>query len=223
MIGFLDDQCVVYGVESICRVLPIAPSTYYHRLACEADPAKASARQRRDAELLTEIKRVWDENNQVFWVRKAWRQLKREGLALARCTVDRLMKQIGIRGAMRGKAVKTTVPDTLVPCPRGKVNRVFPAAAPNLLWVSDFSYVSTWLGFIYVAFVIDPFADRIVGRRVSRSAKTDFVLDASEQALHDRRPVEKGWVDPSLGSRRAIFVHSIHRAFGRSWHRTVGW
>lgn len=163
MIGFIGDQRAVYGVESICRVLPIAPPTYYHRLACQADPAKASARHQRDAELRPEIKRVWDENYQVYGVRKAWHQLKREGFALARCTVVRLMKQIGIRGAVRGKVVKTTVPDTSAPCPRDKVNRVFRAPAPNLLWVSDFTYVSTWQGFVYVAFVIDTCADRIVG------------------------------------------------------------
>ena len=192
MIAFIEDQRVVYGVESICRVLPIAPSTYYHRLACEADPSKASARHQRDTELCPEIKRIWDENYQVYGVRKAWHQLKREGFTLARCTVERLMKQLGIRGAVRGKVVKTTVPDTSAPCPRDKVNRVFRAPAPNLLWVSDFTYVSTWQGFVYVAFVIDTFADRIVGWRVSRSAKTDFVLDALEQALHDRRPVQKG-------------------------------
>ena len=143
MIGFIDDQRAVYGVESICRVLPIAPSTYYHRLACLADPAKASARYQRDTELRPEIKRVWDENYQVYGVRKAWHQLKREGFEVARCTVQRLMKQIGIRGAVRGKVVKTTVPDTSAPWPRDKVNRVFRAPAPNLLWVSDFTYVST--------------------------------------------------------------------------------
>lgn len=192
MIAFIDDRRVVYGVESICRVLPIAPSTYYHQLACRTDPGKASARHQRDRELCPEIKRVWDENYQVYGVRKAWHQLKREGFELARCTVARLMKQIGIRGAVRGKVIKTTVPDTSVSCPRDKVNRQFRAPAPNLLWVSDFTYVSTWQGFIYVAFVIDTFADRIVGWRVSRSAKTDFVLDALEQALHDRRPVQKG-------------------------------
>jgi len=192
MIAFIEEQRIVYGVESICTVLPIAPSTFYHRLACRADPSKASARHQRDAELRPEIKRVWDENYQVYGVRKAWHQLKREGYTLARCTVERLMKQIGIRGAVRGKVVKTTVPDTSAPCPRDKVNRVFRAPAPNLLWVSDFTYVSTWQGFVYVAFVIDTFADRIVGWRVSRSAKTDFVLDALEQALHDRRPVQKG-------------------------------
>ncbi len=192
MITFIEDQRVVYGVESICRVLPIAPSTYYWQQACRADPSKASGRAQRDAELRPEIKRIWDDNYQVYGVRKAWHQLKREGFEVARCTVERLMKQIAICGAVRGKAVKTTVPDTSVPCPRDKVNRQFRASAPNLLWVSDFTYVSTWQGFVYVAFVIDTFADRIVGWRVSRSAKTDFVLDALEQALHDRRPVQKG-------------------------------
>jgi hypothetical protein len=148
MIAFIEDQRVVYDVESICRILPIAPSTYYHRLACLADPSKASERHQRDAVLRPEIKRVWDENYQVYGVRKAWHQLKREGFELARCTVERLMKQIGIRGAVRGKVVKTTVPDTSAPCPRDKVNRVFRAPAPNLLWVSDFTYVSTWQGFV---------------------------------------------------------------------------
>jgi putative transposase len=118
MIAFIEDQRIVYGVESICKVLPIAPSTFYHRLVCRADPSKASARHQRDAELRPEIKRVWDDNYQVYGVRKAWHQMKREGFTLARCTVDRLMKQLGIRGAVRGKVVKTTVPDTSVPCPR---------------------------------------------------------------------------------------------------------
>ena len=139
MIAFIEDQRVVYGVESICRTLPIAPSTFHYRLACRADPSKVSMRHQRDAELRPEIKRVWDENYQVYGVRKAWRQLKREGFTLARCTVDRLMKQIGIRGAVRGKVIETTVPDTSAPCPRDKVNRIFRAPAPNLLWVSDFT------------------------------------------------------------------------------------
>ena len=125
MIAFIEDQRIVYGVESICRVLPIAPSTFYHRLTCRADPSKASVRQQRDAELRPEIKRVWDENYQVYGVRKAWHQMKREDFDVARCTVARLMKQIGIRGAVRGKVVKTTVPDTSAPCPRDKVNRQF--------------------------------------------------------------------------------------------------
>lgn len=206
MIAFIEDQRVVYGVEPICRVLPIAPSIarqasaqqsaerghFTTARACLAEPSKASARYQRDTELCPVIQRVWDKNYQVYGVRKAWHQLKREGFTVARCTVERLMRQIGMRGAVRGNVVKTTVPDTSAPCPRDKVNRVFRAPAPNLLWVSDFTYVSTWQGFVYVAFVIDTFADRIVGWRISRSAKTDFVLDALDQALHDRRPVQKG-------------------------------
>jgi len=191
MISFIDDHRNVHGVEPICRVLPIAPSTYYHHLACRADPAKGSARQRRDAVLRPEIQRVWNDNYKVYGVCKVWHQLKREGFDLARCTVARLMAQIGLRGAVRGKILKTTISDSSVPCPRDKVNRQFRAAAPNVLWVSDFTYVSTWQGFVYVAFIIDTFADRIVGWRVSRSAKTDFVLDALEQALYNRRPVRK--------------------------------
>lgn len=124
---------VVYGVEPICRVLPIAPSIYYLSTACQADPSKASARYQRETELRPEIKRVWDENYQVYGVRKAWQQLKREGFTLTRCIVERLMKQIGIRGAVRGKVVKTTIPDTSAPCPRDRVNRQFRAPAPNLL------------------------------------------------------------------------------------------
>ncbi|MGB5257412.1 MAG: IS3 family transposase [Woeseiaceae bacterium] len=192
MIGFIDDHRGVYGVEPICRVLPIAPSTYYHRLVCRADPARASSRQQRDAVLRPEIQRVWDQNYKVYGVRKAWHQLKREGFDVARCTVARLMEQLGLRGAVRGKVMKTTHSDTSAPCPQDKVNRQFRAPAPNMLWVSDFTYVSTWQGFVYVAFVIDTFANHIVGWKVSGSPKTDFVLDALEQALYKRRPVRKG-------------------------------
>lgn len=192
MIGFLDDHRDVYGVEPICRVLPIASSTYYHRLACRADPTRASKRQQRDAVLRPEIQRVCDQNYKVYGVRKAWHQLRREGFDVARCTVARLMKQIGLRGALRGKSVKTTHSDPSAPCPQDKVNRQFRASSPNILWVSDFTYVSTWQGFVYVAFVIDTLANHIVGWRVSGSPKTDFVLDALEQALYKRRPVRKG-------------------------------
>ena len=218
MIAFIEDQRIVYGVESICRILPIAPSTFYHRLACSADPSKASARQQRDAELRPEIKRVWDENYQVYGVRKAWHQMKREHFDVARCTVARRMKQIGIRGAVRGKVVKTTVPDTSAPCPRDKVNRQFRAPAPNMLWVSDFTYVSTWQGFVYVAFVIDTFADRIVGWRVSRSAKTDFVLDARMGRLvqqpapawpHRKHPASRGRRELLCTARRVRYGRVI--------------
>ena len=192
MIAFIDDHRAAYGVEPICRVLPIAPSSYYARLAWRTDPAKASARRQRDATLRPELQRVWDENYKVYGVRKVWHQLKREGFDVARCTVARLMTQIGLRGAVRGKVVKTTVPDATVPCPRDKVNRQFRTSAPNMLWVSDFTYVSTWQGFVYVAFVIDTFANRIVGWRTSRTPRTDFVLDALEQALYERRPTHQG-------------------------------
>ena len=192
MIGFIDDQRANHGVESICRVLPIAPSTYFARLAVLADPTKSSPRQQRDLELKPKIQKVWDDNWKVYGVRKAWRQLRREGVDVARCTVARLMANMGLRGIVRGKGVKTTVYDASVPCPRDKVNRQFRALSPNTLWVSDFTYVSTWQGFAYVAFIIDTFANRIVGWKVSRSAKTDFVLDALEQALYARRPDRGG-------------------------------
>ena len=188
---FIDEHRDVYGVEPICRVLPIAPSTYRAHAAGLADPSRLSARVRRDAELRPEIQRVWRENFEVYGARKAWRQLNREGIAVARCTVARLMAAMGLAGAVRGKAVKTTVSNRAAFCPDDHVKRQFRACAPNLLWVSDFTYVSTWAGFVYVAFVIDTFANCIVGWRVSRSAKTDFVLDALEQALYDRRPVRK--------------------------------
>jgi putative transposase len=192
MIAFIDDHRTTHGVESICRVLPIAPSTYYARLAVRADPSKGSVRSQNDAMLQPKIQKVWDDNWRVYGVRKAWRQLRREGVEVARCTVARLMANMGLRGIIRGKPTKTTFPDTSVPCPRDKVNRQFRALSPNTLWVSDFTYVSTWQGFAYVAFIIDTFANRIVGWKVSRSAKTDFVLDALEQALYARRPAHKG-------------------------------
>ena len=188
MIKFIDDHRVVHGVESICKVLPIAPSTYYARLAVRADPTKASARCQRDIDLKPKIQKVWDDNWKVYGVRKAWRQLSREGVDVARCTVRRLMTSMGLRGVVRGKVATTTISNALTPCPRDKVNRQFRASAPNMLWVSDYTYVATWQGFVYVAFVIDTFANRIIGWKVSRSQKTDFVLDALEQALYARRP-----------------------------------
>ena len=192
MKSFIDEHRDAYGVEPICRVLPIAPSTYREHAARTCDPARAPARQRRDLALAAEVRRIWNENFQVYGVRKIWRQLAREGFDVARCTVARLMRQMGIKGAVRGKAIRTTVSDPSAPCPLDRVNRQFGAPQPNMLWVSDFTYVATWAGFVYVAFVIDAFARRIVGWRVSRSARADFVLDALEQALHDRRPVHKG-------------------------------
>ncbi|MCM0018767.1 MAG: IS3 family transposase [Tagaea sp.] len=191
MIGFIDDHRQAYGVEPICRVLPIAPSTYRDHVAKRVDPSKLSARAQRDRALRPEIARVFAENFEVYGARKVWRQLGREGVPVARCTVERLMADLGLQGAIRGKPVRTTISDKAAPCPLDHVNRQFHAPAPNLLWLSDFTYVSTWSGFVYVAFVIDAYARRIVGWRVSRTAHANFVLDALEQALHERRPVHR--------------------------------
>jgi transposase InsO family protein len=188
MTAFIDDHRDVFGVEPICRVLPIAPSTYHEHAARRRDPSRRPARDRRDADLRKEIRRVFDANFGVYGVRKVWRQMKREGFDVARCTVARLMRAMGLKGVVRGKPAKTTISDKAAPCPLDRVNRQFQAPAPNVLWVSDFTFVATWKGFVYVAFVIDTFARRIVGWRVSRTAHADFVLDALEQALHDRQP-----------------------------------
>lgn len=177
-----------HGVEPICRVLPIAPATFYDHLARRTDPSRLSDRAKRDGELKPEITRVFEENLSVYGVRKVWHQMRREGFDIARCTVARLMKDLGLEGVVRGKKPKTTIPDKALPCPLDKVNRQFHAPAPNVLWVSDFTYVATWQGFVYVAFVIDVFARRIVGWRVSRTATAGFVLDALEQAVHQRQP-----------------------------------
>ena len=190
MIAFIDDHRGVYGVEPICRVLPIAPSTYHARVAQRADSALGSARSQRDGMLRAEVRRVHAENFGVYGVRKIWRQLGREDMTVARCTVARLMRQMGLQGVVRGKAARTTISERGAPCPADRVNRQFQAPRPNALWLSDFTYVATWQGFVYVAFVIDAFARRIVGWRVSRTAHASFVLDALEQALHDRRPIE---------------------------------
>ncbi|MBN8727243.1 MAG: IS3 family transposase [Xanthomonadales bacterium] len=187
MMAFIDENKGSIRVEPIWKVLPIAPSTYYVRAARRADPATAPPGARRDERLCVDIQRVWDENRQVYGVRKVWRQLRRESVSVARCTVARLMRRLGLRGVIRGRSVKTTISDKIVACPLDKVNRQFRTTRPNALWVSDFTYVSTWQGFVYVAFVIDVFARRIVGWKVSSSARTDFVLDALEQALHARR------------------------------------
>jgi putative transposase len=192
MIAFIDDHREVHGVEPICKVLPIAPSTYHAHVAKRTDPERLSARAKRDMALKPEIARVFAENFEVYGVRKVWRQLQRESFDVARCTVERLMRGMGLQGVIRGKPVRTTISDKAAPCPLDHVNRQFHAPRPNALWVSDFTYVSTWTGFVYVAFVIDAYARRIVGWRTSRTAHASFVLDALEQALHDRRPAHRG-------------------------------
>ena len=191
MVTFINDHRAVYGVEPICRALPIAPSTYYTHAARLADPKLMPARAKRDASLSDEIRRVFKENFEVYGAAKVWGQLLREGIQVARCTVERLMKKLGLQGVRRGKKIRTTVSDPATPCPRDRVNRQFQADRPNALWVSDFTYVSSWQGFVYVAFIIDVFARYIVGWRVSASARTDFVLDALEQALYARQPEQQ--------------------------------
>ena len=186
MVSFIDEHRDAYGVEPICAELPIAPSTYYERKAQQAHPERLSARARRDLELQPEIGRVWEENFRVYGARKVWRQLNREGIRVARCTVERLMGDLGLSGAVRRRKFKTTVTDDTAARPADLVCREFAASRPNQLWVSDLTYVATWQGFAYVAFVIDVFSRMIVGWRASRSLRTDLALDALEQALWAR-------------------------------------
>ena len=222
MVAFIDDHRRDYGVEPICKVLPIAPSTYFKHKAREADPEKRSARAKRDETLRQSIQQAWDENYSVYGARKVWRHLVRERTEVARCTVERLMRAMGLRGAIRGRKFKTTVPDSSATRPADLVKREFVAARPNELWVADLTYVATWKGFVYVAFVIDVFSRMIVGWRVSTSLRTDLALDALEQALHARpnsnrlvhhsdRGVQLGFKrssqrclsEPNVGARRA--------------------
>jgi putative transposase len=187
MVRFIDDHRATYGVEPICAVLPIAPSTYFRVRAQQRDATKRAARAIRDDELRGLIQRVYDENFGVYGPRKVWRQLRREGHNVARCTVERLMREMGLAGVVRGRAwTTTTQSQPALDRPADLVDRTFVAMRPNQLWVSDFTYVATWAGFVYVAFVIDVFARRIVGWRVSSSMRTDFVLDALEQAIYAR-------------------------------------
>jgi putative transposase len=215
MIAFIDEHRGHYGVEPICRVLPVAPSTYHEHVAQRRDPSRLSARAQRDEALKPEVMRVFAENFSVYGVRKVWRQMQREGFDVARCTVQRLMRELGLQGVIRGKPVRTTTSDKTAPCPLDQVNRQFHAPAPDRLWLSDFTYVATWAGFVYVAFVIDAYARRIVGWRASRTAHAGFVLDALEHGgglIHhsDRgsqyvsikyteRLAEAG-IEPSVGS-----------------------
>ena len=186
MIEFIDQHRSSYGVEPICEQLPIAPSTYYRAKQLEREPERRSHRFHRDEALKPEIERVWQEHHRVYGARKVWKQLKREGFEVARCTVARLMKQLEIQGVTRGKSCVTTIPDESANKPLDLVNRQFVAQRPNQLWVADFTYVVTWSGFVYVAFVIDVYSRYIVGWRVLKHMRTDLVLDALEQALWAR-------------------------------------
>ena len=186
MVSFIDQHRDVYGVEPICKCLPIAPSTYHRHKKLQSNPELRCRRAKRDEALGVDVKRVWKENRRVYGARKVWKQLKREKVWVARCTVERLMRAQGLRGVSRGRVVKTTIPDEHAERPLDLVNREFSAQRPNQLWVADLTYVSTWRGFVYTAFVVDVFSRKIVGWRVSSSLRTDFVLDALEQALHAR-------------------------------------
>ncbi len=190
MIAYIDAHKERHGVEPICAVLPIAPSTYYEHKAREADPKRRPTRAKRDRRLSGEVRRVWEENFRVYGARKVWRQLNREGFEVARCTVERLMRVMGLQGVVRGRRCRTTIGDEASERPLDRVKRQFTASRPNPLWVADITCVATWTGFVYVAFVVDVYARRIVGWRVSCSLKTDLVLDALEQALWSRRDTE---------------------------------
>jgi len=201
MVRFIDAHRESLGVESICAVLPIAPSTYYEQKARARDPSRLPARVQRDDVLKPEIARVWQATRRRYGAKKVWHQLHREQIAVARCTVERLMGEMDLHGVVRGRRVRTTIPDALATRPLDLVQRNFTATRPNQLWVSDFTYVATWSGFVYVAFVTDAFSRRIVGWRASTSMRSDLALDALEQALYDRE-TEAGLIHHSdMGSQ----------------------
>lgn len=221
MVAFIDAHRDEYGVEPICAVLPIAPSTYYEAKARERDPNRLPARAQRDAVLREDIGRVWRANRRVYGVRKVWRQLRREGVSVARCTVERLMCAEGLRGVVRGRRVRTTTPDLVAERPQDLVQRDFTADRPNQLWVADFTFVATWRGFVYVAFVIDVFSRRIVGWRASASMRTDLALDALEQALYDRE-VDAGLVHHSDRGGQYLAIRYSERLADAGIEASVG-
>ena len=222
MVAFIDEHRDAYGVEPICEVLPIAPSTYYEHRARAADPGKQPPRAKRDEKLRPEIQRVWNDNHAVYGAEKVWRQLAREDIDVARCTVERLMRHMSLRGAVRGRAFKvTTVVDEAAARPPDLVHREFTASRPNQLWVADITYVATWAGFAYVAFVVDVFSRRIVGWRVSRSLKSDLALDALEQALH-ARPDANGVVHHSDRGTQYTSIRYTERLAAAGLERSVG-
>ncbi len=219
--AFVDAHRAEYGVEPICQVVPIAPSTYYEAKARHADPAQQPARAQRDARLRPEIERVWRANRRVYGAKKVWKQLTREGIPVARCTVARLMRGLGLRGVVRGRRVRTTLPDAVAERPRDLVQRDFTATRPNQLWVSDLTYVATWRGFVYVAFVIDAFSRRIVGWRASSSLRSDLALDALEQALYDR-DIEAGLVHHSDRGGQYLSIRYTERLAEAGIEPSVG-
>jgi putative transposase len=223
MTTFIDEHKVQLGVEPICKVLPIAPSTYYAQTALARDPALASRRAKQDEVDLADITRVFEASGRRYGVRKVWHELLREGRKIARCTVQRLMQSNGLQGVVRGKKVITTNPDALQFCPDDKVNRQFVAAAPNQLWVSDFTYVSSWQGMVYVAFVIDVFARRIVGWKVSTSMTTEFVLNALDQAICQRTALKaKGLIHHSDRGSQYLSIKYTDRLLEAGIDPSVG-
>ncbi len=220
--AFIDHHRDAYGVEPICREVPIAPATYYTHKACLADPSRRSARAQCDEVLCGHLQQTWDTHFQVYGVRKLWRQLRRDGHLVARCTVRRLMRRLGLSGAVRGRTVRTTMPDGAAPCPLDRVDRDFTAARPNQLWVADLTYVATWRGFVYAAFVIDVFARRIVGWRVSASLRTDLVLDALEQAIYARGGALDGLVHHSDRGTQYLSIHYTERLTEAGIEPSVG-
>jgi putative transposase len=221
MVAFIDAHRTALGVEPICSQLPIAPSTYYAHKACQANPELRSKRAQRDDWLEGEIARVRAENFDAYGAYKVWRQLRREGVVVARCTVERLMRQLGLKGVVRGRAFTTTTkPETAGRCP-DLVNRNFVATRPNELWVADLTYVATWHGFVYVAFVIDAFARSIVGWRVSVSLRTDLALDALEQALY-QRPSSEGLIHHSDRGIQYLSIRYTERLFEAGIEPSVG-
>jgi putative transposase len=221
MVAFIDAHRETYGVEPICAQLPIAPSTCYEVKRRERDPSRQPARAQRDATLRLEIERVWRANRRVYGARKVWKQLQREAIVIARCTVERLMHDLGLRGVVRGRRVRTTIPDELAARPQDLVQRNFTATRPNQLWVSDFTYVATWRGVVYVAFVIDVFARRIVGWRASTSMRSDLVLDALEQALYDRE-TEDGLIHHSDRGSQYLAIRYTERLTDAGLEPSVG-
>jgi len=211
MYAFIDAHHEAYGVEPICQVLEIAPSGYYRHRAQQADATCRSARAQRDTTLLDDIRRVFRQHHEVYGVRKIWHQLHREGIVVARCTVERLMRAEGLQGVVRGQRVRTTQPDDTATPSADLVQRQFSAAQPNQLWVADFTYVATWRGFVYVAFVIDVFSRRIVGWRAHTTMRTALVLDALEQALHDRELDGRLIVHTDRGAQGGFNRSSQHR------------
>ena len=218
MVAFIDEHRDEYGVDPICQLLPIGPSTSYEHVRARREPARRSNRAKRDEVLEGDIRRVWEDNRGLYGARKVWRQLRREKVEVARCTVERLMKRLGLRGVVRGRKVRTTVPAPVADRPHDLVEREFSADRPNRLWVADITYVSTWTGFVFVACVVDVFSRAIVGWRVSRSLGSDLAFDALEQTISARQ-VGEGLVQRSW---RPMSVDQVYRALGRNRHPAVG-